>query len=97
MQYLLMCCFEEKKWEAIPEAQRGTIMQEYGAANVIIDGEVIEADPPRRLVQTWRALFSPEMAAEGPTRLTNCLKTRTHSPGPAAALKPGRRWRAAPR
>jgi uncharacterized protein YndB with AHSA1/START domain len=37
---------------------------------VIIDGEVIEADPPRRLVQTWRALFDPETAAEGFRRLT---------------------------
>ena len=26
---------------------------------VIIDGEVIEADPPRRLVQTWRVLMDP--------------------------------------
>ena len=33
MQYLLMCCFEEKKWDAIPESQRDTIMRNYG--NVI--------------------------------------------------------------
>src|SRR5262245_12983985 len=31
MQYLLLCCFEEKRWEAIPAAQRDTIMQDYGA------------------------------------------------------------------
>jgi hypothetical protein len=31
MQYLLMCCFDEKKWENIPESQRAEIMQEYGA------------------------------------------------------------------
>ena len=43
---------------------------EMGASEVLIDGEVLEADPPRRLVQTWRALWSPELAAEGPTRLT---------------------------
>ena len=30
MQYLLMCCFDEKQWEKIPESQRGEIMQEYG-------------------------------------------------------------------
>jgi hypothetical protein len=30
MQYLLMCCFDEKKWEGIPESQRDGIMQEYG-------------------------------------------------------------------
>jgi hypothetical protein len=30
MQYLLMCCFDEKRWEQIPESQRDGIMQEYG-------------------------------------------------------------------
>ena len=30
MQYLLMCCFDEKKWESIPESQRDGVMQEYG-------------------------------------------------------------------
>jgi hypothetical protein len=30
MQYLLMCCFDEARWETLPEAQKGTIMQEYG-------------------------------------------------------------------
>jgi hypothetical protein len=30
MQYLLMCCFNEKQWEQIPESQRNGIMQEYG-------------------------------------------------------------------
>jgi uncharacterized protein YndB with AHSA1/START domain len=37
---------------------------------VILDGEVIEAKPPRRLVQTWRMLMDPALAAEGFTRLT---------------------------
>ena len=36
----------------------------------LADGQVLEADPPRRLVQTWRFLFDPELAAEGFTRLT---------------------------
>jgi hypothetical protein len=30
MQYLLMCCFDEKRWDDIPEAQRAGIMQQYG-------------------------------------------------------------------
>ena len=30
MQYLLMCCFDEKEWNRIPAAQRDGIMQEYG-------------------------------------------------------------------
>jgi len=38
--------------------------------SVILDGEVIEADPPRKLVQTWRMLMDPGLAAEGFTRLT---------------------------
>ena len=31
MQYLLMCCFDEKQWEEIPEPQRHKIMDEYRA------------------------------------------------------------------
>jgi uncharacterized protein YndB with AHSA1/START domain len=38
--------------------------------DVIVDGEVLEADPPRKLVQTWRMLMNPEIEAEGFTRLT---------------------------
>ena len=41
-----------------------------GVPSVILDGEVIEADPPRKLVQTWRMLMDPGLAAEGFTRLT---------------------------
>lgn len=45
-------------------------MKAHGSPAVIIDGEVIEADPPRKLVQSWRALWSPELAAEEHTRVT---------------------------
>lgn len=45
-------------------------MLEMGMADVVIDGEVLEADPPRRLVQTYRFLFSPEQIAEGFTHVT---------------------------
>jgi hypothetical protein len=31
MQYLLLCCFDEKRWEAIPEPQRDKIMMDYQA------------------------------------------------------------------
>ena len=40
-----------------------TEMRQHGAPDVVIDGEILEIDPPRRLVQTWRALFSPETTA----------------------------------
>jgi uncharacterized protein YndB with AHSA1/START domain len=50
----------------------GDAMAEFeGVPDVIVDGEVIEADPPRRLVQTWRMLMDPELEAEGFTRLTH--------------------------
>jgi uncharacterized protein YndB with AHSA1/START domain len=42
----------------------------FPTPDVIIDGEVVEADPPNKLVQTWRMLMDPSMAAEGFTRLT---------------------------
>ena len=38
--------------------------------DVAADGEVVEVDPPRRLVQTWRLLMGPGMADEGFTRIT---------------------------
>jgi len=45
-------------------------MKAYGSPDVVCDGDVIESDPPRRLVQTWRMLFEPAMAAEPIGRLT---------------------------
>jgi uncharacterized protein YndB with AHSA1/START domain len=45
-------------------------MRAMGAPEVAVDGEVIESDPPRRLVQTFRMLLDEEAAAEGFTRLT---------------------------
>ena len=35
-----------------------------------VDGHVIQADAPRRLVHTWRALYDPELADEEPSRVT---------------------------
>jgi DNA-binding transcriptional ArsR family regulator len=37
---------------------------------VLGEGEVIEADPPRRLVQRMVAMWSDDAKAEGPTRIT---------------------------
>ena len=30
MQYLLMCCIDEKAWDALPQDRRDTVMQQYG-------------------------------------------------------------------
>jgi hypothetical protein len=30
MQFLLLCCANEQRWNALPEARRGQIMKQYG-------------------------------------------------------------------
>jgi uncharacterized protein YndB with AHSA1/START domain len=45
-------------------------MQAMGMPAALLDGEVIESDPPRKLVQTWHALWDEGVAAERPTRVT---------------------------
>ena len=45
-------------------------MRAQGAPDIAIDGEVIESDPPHKLVLTWRMLMDEDMAAEGFTRLS---------------------------
>ena len=50
------------------------------------DENVLEFDPPRRLVHGWRSLYDPELAAEEPSRVSwdidpqegYCLLTVTH-------------------
>ena len=43
---------------------------EAGAPDIVVDGEVVEADPPRLLVQSWRMCMDPGLKEEGFTRLT---------------------------
>jgi len=38
--------------------------------DIAVDGEVVEANPPTKLVITWRLAMDPGMAAEGFSRLT---------------------------
>lgn len=45
-------------------------MKACGAPDVAVEGEVLAVEPARRLVQTWRMLFSPELAGEPHTILT---------------------------
>jgi uncharacterized protein YndB with AHSA1/START domain len=60
------------KFETHPtEAMKaGAAAQGFEIPDVIVDGEIVESDPPRRLVMTWRMLMDPGLAAEGFTRLT---------------------------
>ncbi|HEV7766177.1 MAG TPA: SRPBCC family protein [Thermoanaerobaculia bacterium] len=52
------------------KARANEEMISFGIPEVAVDGEVIESDPPRKLVQTYRFLFSEEHKSEGFTRLT---------------------------
>jgi uncharacterized protein YndB with AHSA1/START domain len=45
-------------------------MAAMGAPEVMVEGDVIEADAPHRLVQTWHPLFGEEMIAEPAGRMT---------------------------
>jgi len=42
----------------------------YEVPDVAIDGEVIESNPPHKLVLSWRMTMDPGMAAEGFSHLT---------------------------
>ena len=70
----------------------------FPCPDVIVDGEVVDADPPHRLVTTWRMLMDPTTAAEPASRITYeiddlggfCSLTLTHelpdSPATAALV-----------
>ena len=40
------------------------------SGKVIVEGEVLEVDEPRSLVQSWRFLYDPELAEEGFTKVS---------------------------
>ena len=51
-------------------------MRSMGAPDVAIEGEVIEAQAPTRLVQTFRMVMDETMAAQGFTRVTYEIEER---------------------
>jgi uncharacterized protein YndB with AHSA1/START domain len=74
----------ERIWEAITTPEL-TMQYFHGARIELVGGrlrshgpdgslwadeDVIESDPPRRLVHGWRSLYDPELAAEKPSRVT---------------------------
>jgi uncharacterized protein YndB with AHSA1/START domain len=68
---------------------------------VYLDGEILEIDPPRRLVHTLHVVHDPTAAAEAPSRLEwqitpigdRCRLTVTHTGrGPATIEYTGGGW-----
>jgi uncharacterized protein YndB with AHSA1/START domain len=92
----------ERLWEAItdPEMRRkytfgalvksdwtaGSRYEAFGRSEPIFEGENLEVDPPRRLVQSFRALWGEDVKTEGTSRVTwdiepvgdSCRLTVTH-------------------
>jgi uncharacterized protein YndB with AHSA1/START domain len=52
------------------QAHAGTEMKAQGSPDVIIEGEILEAEAPRKLAQTWNPLFGSPITEEAVTRLT---------------------------
>lgn len=52
------------------EFKAGAAAAGFPCPDVVVDGEVIEADPPRKLALTWRLRMDPTIEAEGFTRVT---------------------------
>jgi uncharacterized protein YndB with AHSA1/START domain len=64
------------------KAFAGPEMKAFGAPDVVVVGEVIEADPPRLLVLTWHPVWDEQIAAEQASRLTYEI-----DPGPGDVTK----------
>jgi uncharacterized protein YndB with AHSA1/START domain len=73
-------------WKAGSRYQARTTEITVAPGTDIAEGENVEVDPPRRLVQTFRALWSDSVKAEGYSRVTweiqqigdSCCLTVTH-------------------
>ena len=48
----------------------GTPYLSMAGSDTVVDGEILESDPPKVLKHTWRALWDPEIAAEPHSRVT---------------------------
>src|SRR5579859_3383481 len=92
----------ERLWQAITDTEmrrkytfgavfksdwtKGSRLETYGRGRLIAEGENLEVDPPRRLVQSFRALWDEAVKREGTSRVTweiqqigdSCRLTVTH-------------------
>lgn len=88
---------------ATEQFREAALAQGNDLPEIVIEGEVLEADPPRKLVTTFHMLMDPEIAAEPPTRITHeiedkgdgvCSLTLTHEleGSPRLAMIVGGKW-----
>jgi uncharacterized protein YndB with AHSA1/START domain len=92
----------ERLWQAITDTEMrrkynfgavfksdwtpGSRLEAFGGGKLIGEGENLEVDPPRRLVQSFRALWDEDVKREGTSRVTweikpigdSCRLTVTH-------------------
>jgi uncharacterized protein YndB with AHSA1/START domain len=56
----------------LPSAEMVKAGEEHGfpVPDVIIDGEVLEVDPPKRLVHTWHFMMAPDLADDAVGTIT---------------------------
>lgn len=94
---------KERLWQAITDTEtrrkynfgaivtsewtQGSRYQAVGGESVILEGENLIVDPPRKLVQSYRALWGDDVKAEGTSQVTweieqvadSCLLKITHA------------------
>ena len=59
------------------EMKVGATWKQVAPDGTLIDsGEILEMDPPKRLVLTWRNHYKPDMQAEGDSRMTYTLEPK---------------------
>jgi len=64
------------KLEIVPndDFKASAAAQGFPCPDVLVDGEVVEVDPPNKLVTKWRMLMDPTCAAEPFTQITYEIK-----------------------
>jgi uncharacterized protein YndB with AHSA1/START domain len=67
--------------ESTPQMKELAAANGFSVPDTIVDGKVVESEPPRRLVQTWRMLMDPTTAAEPFTTLTYEIEDAATQPG----------------
>jgi len=62
--------FTSKYFHGVTIDTTPKIRQTYYGGELANEADVLEWDPPRKLVHSWVSFYDPEMAAEEPSRVT---------------------------